>query len=371
MTLQHQTKETLKFAQVARFQGVGVGFEISMCPIPYLGADVVPIKITLAALCGSELHTFAGRRAAALPCVLGHEAVGTVAGPTEVRTADGKPLRVGERVTWSMTVSCGACSYCEARNLPQKCERLFKYGHAQDNENGALSGGFATDILLRPGTAIYRIPDSVTDTEAVSANCALSTVINGLNAIGTQSGATAVVHGAGMLGIYAACYLREQSYRVVAVVDKNPRRLQVAEQFGATHTFHTDSISPIEIGDMLKQLTEGHGVALAVEVSGAPSALPALIDWVTIGGKCLTLGYVYPEANVSFDAHQLVTKCVTLRGLHNYHPDTLGRALRFLEATRERYPFATLVGKSYPLSEIDSAFAHAIRQDAIRIAIRP
>ncbi len=361
----------LRFAQIARFHGVGARFELTKCPIPFLGAHSVLIQVRLAAVCGSDLHTISGRRAAVLPCVLGHEVVGTVAAPTQVRAADGAPLGIGERVTWSLTASCGTCLYCVARNLPQKCERLFKYGHAQDNGAGALSGGFATHILLRPGTTIYRIPDTVTDAEAVSANCALSTVINGLDAIGMQSSTTAVVHGAGMLGIYAVCYLREQSYQTVAVVDKNAARLQIAEQFGATHTFNMDTVSAAEIGNALKQHTDGQGVELAVEVSGAPSALPALVDWLTTGGKCLTLGYVYPEAEVSLDAHQLVTKCLTLRGFHNYHPEAVGKAVRFLARTRERYPFAALVGKIYPLSEIDSAVVHAMRQEAIRIAIQP
>ena len=61
--------------------------------------------------------------------------------------------------------------------------------------------------------------------------------MNGLMRIGMHpNNEAAVIHGAGMLGIYAACYLREQGYQTIAVVDINEGRLQIAKRFGATHT---------------------------------------------------------------------------------------------------------------------------------------
>ena len=143
--------------------------------------DEVLVQVSLAtAICGSDLHTFTGRRTAPVPCVLGHEAVGRIAAPTQVCDAYGEPLHEGDRVTWSIMAACGACEYCNERNLPQKCERLFKYGHAQSVAPHFLNGGFAEGVCLRPGTAIYRIPDAVSDIEAAPLNCALSTVLGGL-----------------------------------------------------------------------------------------------------------------------------------------------------------------------------------------------
>ena len=329
------------------------------------------VRVTLATICGSDLHTVSGRRGADTPCVLGHEIVGTIAAPTNLRSATGEKLREGDRVTWSLTTSCGTCYYCADRNLPQKCESMFKYGHARSEGDSALSGGFATHILLRPGTAIYRLPDAVTDREAVPVNCALATVVNGLATIGTQPGETAVIHGSGMLGIYTACYLRENGYNRIAVVDINEKRLQTAKRFGATHTFNPDKTSIADIDTALKELTDGRGADLGVEVSGATSGLPILIRCLAIGGRCLTLGYVYPNAHISVDAHQLVSKCITLRGVHNYHHTALGNSLGFVEENRTRYPFGELIGKTYPLAEVNTAFTDAVRQEALRIAIAP
>ena len=357
-------------AQISRFHGTETPFEVCEVPVITTPEDTV-VHVSLATICGSDLHTVSGRRGAPTPCVLGHEAVGTIAAPTRHHSGTGEPLREGDRVTWSLMASCGTCDYCTDRNLPQKCDTLFKYGHARSEGSTTLSGGFATHILLRQGTSIYRIPDSITDEEVVPINCALATVVNGLKTIGTHPNEAAVIHGAGMLGIYAACYLRERGYETIAIVDINEGRLETAKCFGATHTFNPDKFSTAEIDTALKELTNGRGADLGVEVSGVTSGLPNLIEWSAIAGRCLTLGYVYPNAHISVDADHLVRKCVTVRGVHNYHYTALGDSLRFIEENRKRYPFAKLIGETYPLTDINSAFSAAKRRDALRIAIAP
>ena len=358
-------------ASIALFHGTGQPFDLRERKIVTPNRDEVLVRVSLATICGSDLHTFTGRRAAPVPCVLGHEAVGRIAYPTKVRDAYGEPLHEGDRVTWSLMAACGACRYCNERDLPQKCERLFKYGHAQSLPPYSFNGGFAERICLRPGTAIYRIPDAVSDLEAAPLNCALATVLGGLATLAPTGGFSAVVQGAGMLGIYAACCLRERGFEIVACVDRVAERLRIAEAFGATHTFNLSEDSAVEIGEALSNLTGGHGIDFVVEVSGAKAALVNSLDWLGIGGSCLTLGYVFPGADVTVDAHKIVTQCLTVRGNHNYHPSVLEDALRFVEETRERYPFEDLVGAVYPLEEIDAAFDRAMQGDLIRVGIDP
>jgi threonine dehydrogenase-like Zn-dependent dehydrogenase len=174
-----------------------------------------------------------------------------------------------------------------------------------------------------------------------------------------------------MLGIYAACCLRERGCEIVAAVDYAAARLRIAETFGATHTFNLSEDSADGIGDALRHLTGGHGADVALEVSGAGAALTNSLDWLGLGGQCLTLGFVFPHADVTVDAHKIVTKCLTVRGNHNYHPSALGTALRFVRETRARYPFGELIGGIYRLGEINAAFDRALQGDSIRIAIDP
>lgn len=358
-------------ALTALFRGVDQPFEISRQPIVNSNNDNALVRVLLATICGSDLHTLTGRRSVSLPCALGHEAIGVVAAPTQLRDAHGNSLNEGDRVTWSIGASCGSCPNCTKKNLPQKCERLFKYGHAGGESNVEFSGGFAEYILLRPGTAIYPLPAVLTEHEAVPLNCALATVLDGLKTIGVKAGENAVVQGAGMLGIYAACCLRESGCKSVMVVDYQVDRLRMAAQFGATHIFNLMNTTVEDVGQAIREITNGNGADLVVEVSGASATLSSALDWLGFGGRCLTLGFVYPKADVTLDAQKIVTKCLTIRGLHNYHPSALGAAVRFVETTRDRYPFGALVGATYPLTEIDAAFDRAIQGDLIRVAVNP
>ncbi len=93
--------------------------------LPQLAEGEVLVRITCCTLCGSDVHTYEGRRSTPLPTVLGHEIIGRVdrlPPGSEVRDYEGVPLTVGDRVTWSVAANCGSCFYCED-GLPQKCEQ--------------------------------------------------------------------------------------------------------------------------------------------------------------------------------------------------------------------------------------------------------
>ena len=70
-------------AQVALFRGVGQPFEINRRPLDDSSDGNVRVRVMLATICGSDLHTVTGRRSVPLPCALGHEALGVVAAPTQ------------------------------------------------------------------------------------------------------------------------------------------------------------------------------------------------------------------------------------------------------------------------------------------------
>ena len=345
--------------------------DLASVPLPAVDSGHALVRVTLATICGSDLHTVGGRREAPTPCILGHEGVGRVVESNGLLDAAGRPLSAGARVTWSLMATCGECSYCGPRALPQKCDSLSKYGHARYEHAHDLNGCFADHILLKPGTRVYPVPDAVTDEEAVPLNCAGATIVGGLASVGAREGESAVVLGSGMLGLYAGARLSALGYETVVVVDLLEARLRLAREFGASDTFCIDDLSGDEIGEALRGLTGGRGPDLAVEVSGNPAALTSAIDWLAVGGRCLTLGYVYPGSDVAFDAYKLVTKCLTLRGLHNYTPSALGDALEFVQETRARFPFGSLVGPTYPLADIDAAFTRAAKGDAIRVAVAP
>jgi hypothetical protein len=74
---------------------------------------------------------------------------------------------------------------------------------------------------------------------------------------------------------------------------------------------------------------------------------------------------------LGIDSNQLTRKCLTVKGIHNYHPKHLGQTLKFLEEYSQKYPYDELVGKIFYLSEINDAVEAAASEEYIRIAVKP
>src|SRR5262245_60463308 len=142
----------------AVFSGTPGQIELRELPVPRPAAGELLVRILGCTICGSDLHTLHGRRQVPVPTVLGHEIIGEIALlGSDVPHEDlaGQPLRVGDRVTWSLVASCGECFYCQ-HDLPQKCETAVKYGHEALRPGRELLGGLAEHALLVPGTALVR-----------------------------------------------------------------------------------------------------------------------------------------------------------------------------------------------------------------------
>ncbi|WP_292794755.1 alcohol dehydrogenase catalytic domain-containing protein, partial [Microbacterium sp. UBA6633] len=153
--------------------GEGHPHETIAVPGVALGDQDVLVAVEMSTICGSDVHTVQGRRSAPAPLVLGHESVGRVIamGDDGAEAVDGTPLRIGDRVVWSVTVSCGTCDRCR-RGLTQKCRDLGKYGHDRVGAHGDLTGAFASHVQLRAGTAIVRVPEALPAAVLAPAACA-------------------------------------------------------------------------------------------------------------------------------------------------------------------------------------------------------
>lgn len=345
---------------------------------PVLRPGEILIRVTCCTICGSDLHTYTGRRNAPPGCVLGHEIIGKVAGwhdgdgtPTDFH---GNQLQIGQRVTWAMAVGCGRCFFCRS-NLSQKCDSLFKYGHEPCDDQQRCSGptgGLSDYCVLVPGTPVFSLPESLTDEAACPANCATATVCAAIRTIEQThplGKTTALVVGAGMLGMTAVAQLNEGGARQIVVVDPNRERLQLARSFGATHCL--DSADQEEVLTLVKSISDGRGADIALDFAGVTAAVETCITMVRVGGCVLLAGSVFPSDEVSISPEQIVRRMITIRGLHNYLPEDIDRAIRFLERTKGRFPFHQLVEKTFTLQETQQAFEYALANHPVRVAVRP
>jgi D-arabinose 1-dehydrogenase-like Zn-dependent alcohol dehydrogenase len=106
---------------------------------------------------------------------LGHEACIEIV--DHKRDASNFNLKKGDRATFSIADSCGECEFC-TNDLSQKCEKLFKYGHANMSNGTGFNGCYASHIILRKGTEVIKLPDEISDELASTINCALATMVN-------------------------------------------------------------------------------------------------------------------------------------------------------------------------------------------------
>jgi alcohol dehydrogenase len=351
----------------AVFLGPGLPLELREVPLPDVSGARVLVEVLACTLCGSDLHTMHGRRTVPVPTVLGHEVLGRIAafGPESPRSdAAGLPLRVGDRVTWGIVASCGDCFYCR-RSLPQKCERQVKYGHEPLRPGFELTGGLAGHCLLAPGTTVFRVPDDLPDAVACPVNCATATVAAALEAAGPIVGRRVLVMGSGMLGVTAMAWARTLGAEAVIACDVSPDRLALARRFGATHMAPPDDLARVVL-----EMTGGHGVDVAFEMTGTAEAVEAVLPLARLGGGVVLVGSVFPTRPVPIAPEQIVRRCLTVRGIHNYAPDHLRTALDFL-AARPPFPFESLVADWRPLGTIEQALASPGPPGCLRLGIRP
>jgi alcohol dehydrogenase len=352
------------------FTGAGRPLEMVRFPAPEPRGAEVLVRVACCTLCRSDLHTHAGRRAEPTPTVLGHEIVGRIGafGPEAPRhDAEGVPLSVGSRVSWAVAVGCGSCFFC-AEGLPQKCERLYKYGHERRTPERPLGGGLADCVVLVPGTACFRVPDAVPDQVAAPANCATATAAALLRHGGSVAGRTVLILGAGVLGVTASAMARAAGARAVLVSDPVPACRERALRFGATHIFPTEAG---ELAAGVREITQWRGADLVLELAGAAGTVQSGLALVRTGGTVVLAGTVTPVGTVGFDPENVVRRLLTIRGVHNYHPRDLATALGFLAGPGRDFPWQSLVVAEYPLEQAEQAFAAAHAQPGVRVAVVP
>jgi putative phosphonate catabolism associated alcohol dehydrogenase len=330
-------------ARAAVFHASNQPFTLESFPIPTPREGETLVRITCATICGSDLHTHSGRRHSPAPSILGHEMVGHIEATTDPN------FQPGDRVTWSMVWSCGHCPMC-LKNLHSKCEHLFKFGHAPISPTSHFTGGFAEYCLLPAGTTLIKIPPTIPDPVASTANCATATVAATFRKAGNITHQKVLILGAGMLGLTACAMARHLGAAEVAVIDNNPTRAALATRFGAT-------------------TSEPFKANVVFDFTGSPDAMEASLNFLATGATLILAGAVFPSRPIQIPAEQIVRQCLRIEGVHNYSPQDLAAAIDFL--TQTTYPFDTLIEGQFALHQINEAFAYANSHKPPRVAIYP
>jgi L-iditol 2-dehydrogenase len=273
--------------------------EILDRPRPVPGYGEVLVHVAACGICGSDVHGMDGSTGRRLPpLIMGHEAAGIVA---EVG-AGVSSFSVGDRVTFDSTVYCGECRFCR-EGLVNLCDRREVLGVATPEFH--RDGAFAEFVVV-PERIIYKLPEDLPFAEAAMLE-AVSVALHAVAVSEIKGGETALVVGAGMIGLLTLQATRAAGCKHVIVADMDQTRLEFARQMGASEAVH-----PAGMIATCKRATGGAGVDIAFEAVGRNESVAGAIDAVRKGGTVTLIGNVTPE--VTLPLQKVVSRQIRLQG---------------------------------------------------------
>ena len=352
----------------------GSPMEIWELPVPEVEPGAVLIKVSLANICGSDLHYWRGEAPwRVVPAIMGHEMTGTVFRMGQGVSTDsmGQPLSEGDRVVYPYFFPCDRCFACTHGNRAA-CPNTLTRRAIPCDQPPHFMGAYAEYFYLPPRHYIFKVPDELSDEMVSPLNCALCEVLYGLDRVGVSLGDTVAIQGAGGLGIYATAVAREMGATQVIVIDRYPERLELARAFGADHTISLEEFTtPRERTGRVRELTGGRGADVVAELAGFPQVLPEGLNMCSVAGSYLLIGNISRGLIAEIDPSLIVTASRKLVGVVTYDPWVVPRALDFLKGNKDKYPFHRLISHKFPLDQINEAFAFAAEGRLSRAALVP
>ena len=329
------------------FMGEGV-LEIQKRPIPPLPEpDWVLIKNEGCGVCGTDLHILAVPPSfAATPgATLGHELVGEVVdvGPAVTE------VEVGERVTVAANLTCGLCRYCKA-GKPLHCENWTTLGIHKD-------GGFA-GYMTAPERALHKVSKDLPFEEAVWIE-PLSCVVNSTDPLAIQPGQTAVIVGAGPIGLLHGLMFKAAGAGVI-VSDVAPYRLEVAQKIGLDRAVNVTSES---LRDVVMDTTDGLGAEVIVDAVG--NQFGAIVELAAKQGKIALFG-IHDSAEPPVRQYDITRNELTVIGSF-VGEHTFPRAIQILESGAIKP--SVMNSMILPLQNILEGIDAARRGEAVKVIV--
>lgn len=329
--------------------------EIRSLPVPEPGAGEVRVRVAAGGVCGTDMHIYRGApeiaRLLKPPLVLGHEISGVVdavgAGVTRVAG--------GERVSLESHIPCGTCYPCRLGRT-HICRQTGYPGVTRD-------GGFAEYVVV-PERIVWVHPQSIDlHTAALFEpfGIAVHACLEGCGVAGMN----VLVTGCGPIGLMSIAVAKAYGAHTIIATDVNPARLALATQMGATQVVDVRRADPLAV---VRDLTRGDGVDVAMEFAGQASALAQAVEALTPGGELRLVGAA--EGPLQVEITRWILKGLRVQAIH-------GRKLfsSWEHAGRlvysGRVDLRPLISHRFPLARGVEAFDLIERGEAIKVLLVP
>jgi threonine dehydrogenase-like Zn-dependent dehydrogenase len=286
------------------------------------GPGQVVVAPEAVGICGSDYHFFAGELSeeaggSQFPRVQGHEVGARV---VAVGPDCRRELAVGQRVALLPLHACGQCYPCSV-GRPNTCDNFELIGIHVD-------GGLQEQLVV-PSEQVF--PIEVSDPEVAALAEPVSIAVRAVNRarVVTGSGERVVVLGAGPIGQCICLVARERGAEVL-VVDLQESRLALSRSMGA-HTLVWTGVS--EVVDFARNWSRPGGPPVAIDATGAPAAVRAMVEMVASAGRAVQVGMSGDEVTLRLGS--LTEKELDLLGVSCCNPDEFGDAVAVVERNAE------------------------------------
>ena len=341
--------------------------EVRELPDPTMEPGSVLLETLASEVCGTDVHLQHGRLAGVpYPIIPGHVSVGRVLETRGVdRDATGEPLRKGDVVTfYDVHEVCNACWHCLVARQPNRCPSRKVYGITYSASEGLL-GGWAERIYLKPGVRIFKLPEPLTGEDVIGGGCGLFTGYAAVERSTLAMGDTVLVQGTGPVGLGAIAFAALRGAGLVVAIGAPAPRLELARALGADVTISLERDSLEQRRSMIRELTGGRGIDVAIEATGNPAAIPEALQHLRDGGTYVIAGHYTDTGPVTLNPHiDINRKHADIRGQWGTDFHHVYRALRMLARHRDRLPFARSVGARYGIADANRALADV---EALRV----
>jgi alcohol dehydrogenase len=314
------------------------------------------VRVTGSAICGADLFPFHGFTPGfENGTILGHEFVGVVeeVGPSVTQ------LQTGDRVVNTSMTSDGSCAHCRAGRRTQ-CESRALFGYS--GVYPRLEGGQA-DLVRIPfaDRCLWRIPDQVSDEDAVFLADMLPTGHGAVRRGGVGIGDVVVVLGLGCVGLMATMVAAGTARKVIAV-DGIAERRALAESFGA------DVVDPAGSADAVAAATDGLGADVVIEAAGAAAALNASLSLVRGRGTVSVVGAHF-EPDYPLNNALMFEREITLR--FTVGDPGADREMLLGAIAEGKLEPSRVISHRVPLDEAPDAYRIFDAREAVKVLLKP
>ncbi|MGL5439809.1 MAG: zinc-dependent alcohol dehydrogenase [Filifactoraceae bacterium] len=317
---------------------------------PTLRDDDVLIKVHSVGICGTDIPILSGVREVPYPLIPGHEFSGDI-----VELGKGaKKFKIGDRVTPSIVIGCGVCSYCREGN-EVLCDNI--------EETGIHVNGAFAEYVRVPEKVVHLLPESMSYDVGASID-PIASAYRPIKKAKINCKDTVLVFGSGPIGLYTVQLAKcEGASNIIVVgVKGDERRLELAKELGADYSINMDEDSLIE---KVKEYNNGKLVDVAIDATGSEKVFPLCIDLVKGAGKIILVGINHAPATANIE--KVVRKEINIMGSICYTYNDYKECIELVE--NKRVKVLPLISHRFKLFEMGEAIEKINMKQTIKVML--